>query len=559
MNSPLNEYNIYLDFKVTVDKTTRIDNTRIASGTMNNVWCRFDFSGDWDGVLAPNAIFAKGSVCLDVPIILNECQVPPQILFEPGTFSVSVYGGDLQTSEIDGYVAVVPSGYEKLQANRFPPIHGDTYVRTVNGIISTIRISPMTGVFEISQDNGVTWQEFPAFNGWTPMFAFERDGERIVSKIIDWTGGEGYKPPVEIYVGTNGYVADIASAVDIRGAAGQTGEMGLTGLTGERGEQGIQGERGLQGEQGGQGLQGIQGERGEKGDTGIQGTQGIQGEQGETGAKGDKGEQGEQGLQGIRGEQGIQGLRGEQGETGETGAAGQSFVPQGRYDTLTDLEVAIPSPNVGDSFSIGITPPFIIYSWGYDADLGQNTWINNGQIQGPAGEQGIPGIQGYKGWSPVLAIVSDSERRVQQVTDWVGGEGAKPTTGQYVGAAGLVSAIAQAVDIRGGVGAKGEDGEQGEQGEPGADAEVYETTATLGTTWAGAEPPYTQTVSVAGMSAAMNPIVDVVLSDDTPTAITQLEAWSLVNRITTDNGSITAFCFWEKPETAVPIQLKAVI
>ena len=93
----------------------------------------------------------------------------------------------------------------------------------------------------------------------------------------------------------------------------------------------------------------------------------------------------------------------------------------------------------------------------------------------------------------------------------------------------------------------------------GTDTKVYEATATLGTTWAGTEPPYTQTVSVAGMTAAMNPIVDVVLSDDTPTAIAQLEAWSMVNRITTDNGSITAFCFWEKPTVAVPIQLKAVI
>ena len=109
------------------------------------------------------------------------------------------------------------------------------------------------------------------------------------------------------------------------------------------------------------------------------------------------------------------------------------------------------------------------------------------------------------------------------------------------------------------IGPRGLPGTDGEDGTDGKDAEVYEATATLGTSWTGTEPPYTQTVSVAGMTAAMNPIVDVVLSDDTPTAIAQLEAWSMVNRITTDNGSITAFCFWEKPTVAVPIQLKAVI
>jgi len=59
------------------------------------------------------------------------------------------------------------------------------------------------------------------------------------------------------------------------------------------------------------------------------------------------------------------------------------------------------------------------------------------------------GDQGDKGWSPVFSIVSDSARRVLQVTDWVGGAGTKPATGSYVGPTGLVSDIAQAVDIRG--------------------------------------------------------------------------------------------------------------
>jgi len=65
------------------------------------------------------------------------------------------------------------------------------------------------------------------------------------------------------------------------------------------------------------------------------------------------------------------------------------------------------------------------------------------------GAQGAQGLQGEKGWSPVFSIVSDGARRVLQVTDWVGGAGAKPATGSYVGTTGLVAGIAQAVDIRG--------------------------------------------------------------------------------------------------------------
>ena len=67
------------------------------------------------------------------------------------------------------------------------------------------------------------------------------------------------------------------------------------------------------------------------------------------------------------------------------------------------------------------------------------------------------GGDGEDGWSPVFSTVIDGDRRVHRVIDWVGGEGDKPTTGQYVGATGLVTDIADAVDIRGGPGEPGED------------------------------------------------------------------------------------------------------
>jgi hypothetical protein len=69
--------------------------------------------------------------------------------------------------------------------------------------------------------------------------------------------------------------------------------------------------------------------------------------------------------------------------------------------------------------------------------------------KGDQGIQGIQGIQGDKGWSPILALITDGARRVLQVIDWAGGAGTKPATGSYIGATGLVSNIAQAIDIRG--------------------------------------------------------------------------------------------------------------
>lgn len=71
---------------------------------------------------------------------------------------------------------------------------------------------------------------------------------------------------------------------------------------------------------------------------------------------------------------------------------------------------------------------------------------------------GPKGDTGEKGWSPVLAVVSDGERRVHQLKDWVGGAGAKPAgAGQYIGASGLTPYASSAVDIRGAKGDKGAD------------------------------------------------------------------------------------------------------
>lgn len=83
------------------------------------------------------------------------------------------------------------------------------------------------------------------------------------------------------------------------------------------------------------------------------------------------------------------------------------------------------------------------------------------------GSGGGGGIPGDKGWSPVLAVVSDGERRVYQITDWVGGLGQKPEAGKYVGASGLVSSISSAVDIRGVTGPEGPRGPMGDLGPAG--------------------------------------------------------------------------------------------
>lgn len=56
------------------------------------------------------------------------------------------------------------------------------------------------------------------------------------------------------------------------------------------------------------------------------------------------------------------------------------------------------------------------------------------------------GPTGANGWTPVLAGELDGTRTLIKVLDWTGGEGQKPATGLYIGAAGY-AAKAQAFNF----------------------------------------------------------------------------------------------------------------
>lgn len=108
----------------------------------------------------------------------------------------------------------------------------------------------------------------------------------------------------------------------------------------------------------------------------------------------------------IVGPQGPQGPQGIQGPQGPKGEQGNGLTILGYYSSVSALIVAVPNPNVGDTYGIGSAPPYNLYAW--DGAL----WIDNGQLQGAKGEkgdkgdkgdtgeqgpQGIQGIQGPKG------------------------------------------------------------------------------------------------------------------------------------------------------------------
>jgi len=161
--------------------------------------------------------------------------------------------------------------------------------------------------------------------------------------------------------------------------------------------------------------------------------------------------------------------------------------PVGAVATVAAL-ANVASPAAGDIYYVESNS----HNYGYLLTNGAYVWIDLGPMQGPAGTltiggvttgaagssaqvtnigtaqaavleitipQGLQGIQGYAGWSPVLAVVSNgSGGYVYQVSAWIGGAGAAPTAGQYVGASGFVSTAAAAVNVQGPQGVQGPSG-----------------------------------------------------------------------------------------------------
>ena len=77
--------------------------------------------------------------------------------------------------------------------------------------------------------------------------------------------------------------------------------------------------------------------------------------------------------------------------------------------------------------------------------------------------------------------------------------------------------------------------------------------------WTGNTAPYTQTVNVAGLTAAMCPIMDLVQSNTIETAQSQLDAYSCINRATTADSSLTLMCYYAKPDVDLTVHLEVIV
>lgn len=82
----------------------------------------------------------------------------------------------------------------------------------------------------------------------------------------------------------------------------------------------------------------------------------------------------------------IRGAQGPVGPQGPKGDTGSGFKVLDYYDTLEALEAAVTAPSAGDVYGVGTGAPYDIYIY----SLTQG-WVNNGQLQGPAGYTPVRG------------------------------------------------------------------------------------------------------------------------------------------------------------------------
>lgn len=296
-------------------------------------------------------------------------------------------------------------------------------------------------------------------NIYNPKNRTIQPNDIVISSYNDTNGN------MAVITAVSGTTAQINYINSIQGPEGPIGPQGPKGDVGARGIQGVQGPQGIQGPKGDPGETGPKGADGATGPTGPQGIQGPAGKDGEVGARGPEGPQGVKGATGATGPQGVkgdtgatgpQGPQGPQGPKGDKGDSGNDLVITATVTSTSQLPSTAPA---GTAYFVGLTAPRDIYMF----DGLTNTWINQGQLQGPKGDQGPQGIQGAKGETgsqgptgPKGATGPQGEQGIQ---------GPKGDTGA-TGATGPQGPTGPKGDT-GPAGPKGDTGEPGPQGPQG--------------------------------------------------------------------------------------------
>ena len=268
-------------------------------------------------------------------------------------------------------------------------------------------------------------------------------------------------------------------------------------------------------------------------------------------------------------------------EAGEfDGRDGTSFVIRGFYDTFADLTAAVPEPDAGAAFGVGTTAPYDIYIW----DAVNESWRNNGTIQGARGETGARGATftpsvdagGNLSWTNDAGLPNPA---AQNIRGPAGAVGAVGPAGQsafdaaveagYSGTQATFNAALAAVPYHNArhlpngadpitvqTGNLANSAVTATKIAAGAVSRSYGGTIQT-TDWSGSAAPYSAAIAVSGLEASDKPIADAVMSGTWATDEALEDAWGLIFRAVTAAIQIT-FYAKQKPDVALPFSLLCV-
>lgn len=82
---------IKMELKVTGNLLELLSHQRVTSESVGVIEARFNFDSAWDGY-TPSAVFKTQSTICSVALDKGGCTIPGEVLANPGTLSVAVFG-----------------------------------------------------------------------------------------------------------------------------------------------------------------------------------------------------------------------------------------------------------------------------------------------------------------------------------------------------------------------------------------------------------------------------------------------------------------------------------
>lgn len=250
------------------------------------------------------------------------------------------------------------------------------------------------------------------------------------------------------------------------------------------------------------------------------------------------------------------------------GKDGKSFTIVGYVQTAEDLPE---TGTEGEMYGVGSEAPYRIYAW----DSVNGVWVDNGTIQGPAGEAGVAGKYAVPAldtsgnltweWSDGSEEGLPGQQNIRGGKGPAGAQGAAGKSayaaaveGGYLGDEAGFNAKLSTFDAHAASHAEGGSDELTDKSigrsklKDGAVTTYFDGELTTDG-WNGSTAPYTQEVTISGMLASDKPKIGLIASAAYETAEEEREAWGYILDAETSENTLI-FRAVSKPEIKLNFQ-----